>query len=403
MSTRVAINVPKEIIEKTANVLNIWLEYDVTAENKILISAIPLDSFRAYREFIYILKEIWENCSFIRYRVLFRDSEETVVYTFDSKQDVLHTKESGTGPKNKHNIRKNKETLYKDDYFGAINCFNDLYNRGQQALTISSDEVGTKNLLYYTVYGYEEFVRLFDLSLRKFFEFCVDKEIDVLVITDELTQAVIKETQAAKTVDLKYYITETPLDDIEAAKNKTRIFEWEHIDEYSKILYLDCGVIAHKNVGALFEETLSVHKFYSYNLDQHLNPKLFASVYFGFPEVSDDFVKSIEYAGQSVFNSGQFMFVNTLAMRKHFENIQWFMANWPREYYFEQPFMCVYFASVLMIDVELLSEYITILPVRDSLNASDFIAPPALVNFMSSPVNPGKKLAYITNFLTLNL
>jgi hypothetical protein len=43
------------------------------------------------------------------------------------------------------------------------------------------------------------------------------------------------------------------------------------------------------------------------------------------------------------FNAGQFLFKNTLKMKKHFENIIWLTKAWGGYYFYEQSFLNYYF------------------------------------------------------------
>jgi hypothetical protein len=45
------------------------------------------------------------------------------------------------------------------------------------------------------------------------------------------------------------------------------------------------------------------------------------------------------------FNSGQFLFENSIEMKMHFQNIKNLLKNWSGEYFFEQCFMNYYFCK----------------------------------------------------------
>jgi lipopolysaccharide biosynthesis glycosyltransferase len=220
---------------------------------------------------------------------------------------------------------------------------------------------------------------------------------DLLLITDEDTKELIERQPFVKRIVPKYLLTSTPEDGVEASKNKVNIFDYTDIDNYSKILFLDCDIVAIKDISIIFNQELDQSLLYSarnLNIDYHHHK----SFYHGFEFLGNDLVNEMEKIKQLPFNAGQFLFVNSNQMRNHFQNVQWFMKNWAGEYFFEQCFMNYYFCKAEMTDYTVLQEStaITSTCVNNEYNITESTC---LIHFIAPPLNAIAKLDFITEFL----
>lgn len=116
-----------------------------------------------------------------------------------------------------------------------------------------------KTLIYYAVYFNKGYIELFDLSVRSLLKNS-SKPFDILVITDTETKELIAKTEAAKLKDLNYFVTSSPLDGVDASKKKVDIFEYPEITNYSKVIFLDCDIVAQRSIDPLLE--LEIKKKY---------------------------------------------------------------------------------------------------------------------------------------------
>ena len=155
-------------------------------------------------------------------------------------------------------------TGYEDKPSGRQACLDELDKKILEASALSAKPFGDKNLLYYALYLDEGYVKLFDMSVCSILSH-TNALFDVLVITDENTKRLIQTTQAAQLIDIKYLITETPTDGVEASKKKISIFEWDKIKDYAKVLFLDCDTAAIAGIDEIFSENLRGEYLYSVN------------------------------------------------------------------------------------------------------------------------------------------
>ena len=282
--------------------------------------------------------------------------------------------------------------MYHNNKAGINLCLSQLDNFITSALTCDTNPQGSRNLLYYSVYFDSGYADLLCLSLETIFKH-TKPNFDVLIITDQPTKELLETQAIIEWVNPKFYITETPEDGVEASQNKLRIFEYEHIATYQKVLFLDADIVATEDISGLFSLELDPEKIYSIPGGDG-DPKLFRTLYHGFKELAVSFVEKAQKKGQVPFNAGQFMFANSSRMSAHFENLLWFISNWPGDYFFEQSFMCYYFAHMAKIDVELLGNYILI---TDS--DQEILIEKPLVHFTRPPLEAKKKAIKIRKYL----
>ncbi len=262
----------------------------------------------------------------------------------------------------------------------------------ESALTCEASQQGNKNLLYYSVYFNTGYIDLLCLSLETIFKHS-NVNFDVLIITDKETKELLETKPAIELVNPKFHITSTPEDGVAASQNKLLVFDYEAIHNYGKILFLDADVVAAEDISRIFKPELTTDKIYSVAGGEG-DPKLFRTLYHGFKELPLSFVHNAEKKGQIPFNAGQFLFVNSPRMVAHFENIHWLMDNWPADYFFEQSFMCYYFAKLGMIDVNYLANYILI---TDS--DTEVLLNKPLIHFTRPPLDAREKYKKIKKYL----
>jgi hypothetical protein len=252
-------------------------------------------------------------------------------------------------------------------------------------------------LIYYTVYFNKGYIELFDLSVKSLLKNS-SKPFDILVITDTETKELVAKTEAAKIKDLKYFVTASPVDGVDASKKKVDIFEYPEIAEYSKVIFLDCDIVAQKSIDTFLDLEIKSEVLYTAR-NKNLGYHHFKTVHHGFSCVSNEFIEEMKLAEQLPFNAGQFMLKVSSAMLAHFKNVRWFMDNWPSEYFFEQCFMCYYFCRGYLTEPFTLRKYIGINSTTHKDVVDDDIPDKALVHFIAPPLDAATKLKYIEEYL----
>ena len=104
-------------------------------------------------------------------------------------------------------------------------------------------------------------------------------------------------------------------------------------------------------------------------------------------------------AKQYPFNAGQFIFRNSIKMREHFNNLNWFMREWPGGYFFEQAFMCHYFCKAKITDATLNDKVALISTVFNNLYS---LKQKILLHFTAPPLDAITKINYINQFIEKN-
>lgn len=256
--------------------------------------------------------------------------------------------------------------------------------------------IGTKKLIYYTVYG-ESYIKLFEKSLESLLETST-KDFDVLVICDLATKIEIKKLPIFKNKECNvfFHLVEIPVDGIAASMNKTKIFDYEDIDDYSHILFLDCDIIAIKDVDFLFDKLTNSEKFYCI-CNPSVNSGGYLGMYHGLNYNKEEVFEMAVKQRQKPFNAGQFAFLNSSRMRKHFLNINSFINNWNGPYFFEQVFMNIYFLYGNCCE-DILSNFVCLANASVSNLEKKHSPDDVLIHFIAPALSGEVKLDYLTRY-----
>ena len=291
-------------------------------------------------------------------------------------------------------IRHNTSDVFSDTNKGRLECLSAIDDLITKTHASIDTPQGTKNLLYFSVYFDKGYVELMNNSLMSIIKH-TSTNFDVLIITDKATKKLIAKQPFAKHLQPKYHITPTPVDGVEASKNKTLIYDYKGVDAYDKILFLDCDVVAVGDINKVFDACVYHNKLYTargVNIDFYHH----RSFHHGFDVIRQDFIDEMATAHQYPFNAGQFMFRNSCIMREHFRNLNWFMRVWPGEYFFEQAFMCYYFCKAKATDDALNKHLALISTVVENTYS---LRGKTLIHFTAPPLDAYTKINFINNFI----
>ena len=136
---------------------------------------------------------------------------------------------------------------------------------------------------------------------------------DILIITSPLFQPIIQKYLDRYDLPLKYYILD--LHNIsEACYCKVNIFEYDEIDKYQKILYLDTDILINSDINTIFDSDISLNKIYALE-EGNIGHEYWGAQFFDF-----DFIRF--NPNSSAFNTGILYFMNSLDMKKLFKDIK---------------------------------------------------------------------------------
>lgn len=343
-------------------------------------------------EFFHFKKSIYKKCDSVQYKVVYKDNTTEIVKYKNKSEALWKAKNTDASLCMRHKI----SNLFEDTDEGRLLCLKEIDDRISRLYTYENTPVGTKNLIYYTVYFDRGYTELLELSVNSILK-CSNINFDIMIITDEPTKKLIEKLPFTNKIKPLFFITPTPVDGVEASEKKTLIYNWDYIDQYKKILFIDCDIVCIKDVNTLFElnyipGNIYAAKYPSMNYEQH------SKIFHGFPFLGQRIVDEMEKAKQLPFNAGQFLFINTEKMRQHFKNLNWMMDNWSGDYFFEQAFMCYYFGRAHSNGGDLLSDHVAIVNTTTDLQYV-LNEETHLIHFIAPPLEAYKKMKFIQNFL----
>ena len=266
---------------KSESVENVWLEiFNVSSFKNFLIN---VDVFKT-QDYIEIADIFYKESHSFRYKVL--DKNNQIQFFNYDKNKIMY---KGLTHSESKCLRKNYLTSYLDNEKGAAACLKELHSKIAEANILSPVINGTKNLIYYCVYFDTGYVDLFYLSVETIIKHS-DVNFDILIITDKETQQLIKKLKFSKKINFNFLLTPTPKDGVAASFNKLKIFSYKNIDLYKKILFLDCDVLAIKNIKSIFEKKLNANTLYTAQ-NPNIDFKYFQSVHHGFDCLPGSFIE----------------------------------------------------------------------------------------------------------------
>lgn len=307
-------------------------------------------------------------------------------------------------------MKQNVNTPYKSSSEDKLKILNELDTKASLVKNFSSKIRGNKNLVYYTISGID-YIMLLELSLKSLIVNNLNKSFDVLIITDEYTLKLLNAVDCLKEFNWHYHLIPLPRDGIEASMAKLKIFSYEKINEYSKILFLDADIICRGNFLDVFSTSTNgkLEAVHSPIVKKDLPsfPGLYKSTGINyslgfFTEANKEYILKND---PWVFNAGQFYIENTEQMEQHFKNIIWLTEIWPTVYFFEQSYMNQYFnfnelVSYAALDkhVSTMSVLISIIINLDPANAKQHEDSCTLIHFAGVPTDGFTKYLCIKRY-----
>lgn len=385
----VQIFIPQKIIQSIEKLVSVEIQAIL---NGAILEQKQIHADELKIEFCRFKKTIYKKCDSVQYKVTYNNKTVEII-KFNNKADALYKAGVKTGA---HVcVRHKVSALFEDSDEGRNQCLLEIDKKIEDACQYSNTPIGTKNLIYYTVYFDNGYTDLLELSVNSILKHS-EVDFDLMIITDESTQQAINKLSFIKKIRPDFLITPTPIDGVAASQNKTLIYEWDKIDEYKNIMFLDCDIMCIKDINKLFKSNYipgSIYAAKPLTLDYGAH----IGVWHGFALLGQPFVDEMRAAKQMPFNAGQFVFVNTARMRQHFENVNWMMQNWSGEYFFEQAFMCCYFGKAYSIGGDLMDRYVTLINTTVDMKYI-FDHDTHLIHFIAPPLQADKKIEFINKF-----
>jgi len=167
------------------------------------------------------------------------------------------------------------------------------------------------NLIYMCVFHNQDYIKLLSLLVKSIsIRGNVNKETtDILIITSPAFQPIIAKELSEFDLSFKYFILDLHTL-MQAGSSKLQIFNYEHINNYEKVLYLDTDVLINSDLNTLFNIDIPGDKLHA------LGEGVICKVYWG-----SDFFDFNKYDRNTVaFSSGVFYFMNSEPMKALFQD-----------------------------------------------------------------------------------
>jgi len=185
------------------------------------------------------------------------------------------------------------------------------------------------NLVYMCVFYQTNYIHLLKLLVRSIHERSkLNKETtDVLVMTSPYFHPYIQYELKEFDLPIKYHILDLNTL-MEASCCKLRIFQYEDVDKYEKILYVDTDVLINSDINVLFDTHVSPEKMYALE-EGHTGHEFWGSQFF---EPGHDL---------PAFSAGVFYFINSPSMKKLFQDTNDHIASYSGQIptCLDQPFL----------------------------------------------------------------
>lgn len=372
----------KSSIEETDKV---WLEILFPTDKEFNATFVDIDYVKKFN-YLEMADNAFKRCKSIQYRVENKEGK-VKLYKFASKTKAKFI----SATIKPLGVRTKTSKFPKKQFFSAVD---QLIEKSKK---IDDSLIGTKSLVYYSVYFEGDYLTLLNLSIESLLKH-EKKPFDILIITDKATKPHIEALSFARKITPLFHITETPKDGIEASINKLEVFNFSQIDEYNRILYLDADIIANSSIKNIFKQKYKSDVFYTAS-NHHLTYEHFKTHHHGFNTLTKAFIEEMRSNHQMPFNAGQFFFYNTKRMKTHFDNVKWMIANWSGEYFFEQCFMNYYFCKASITNNKLLTNIVSFIVTTDASTENIQLTKP-LTHFIAPPLNGGLKVKFINQVIS---
>lgn len=365
---------------------NIIFRHDIKKAHLTYCKTSGLDHFQ-------LPDDLFSDCDEIHFVISYEAGDVKLKYL--NKTELTKKPFKGKAPI----LKKNKDILY-DDINHDKELIMSLIDEQFLLNELESDTpVGHRNLIYFSIARNPDYVGLLEIAINSIINTTKTKNFEFLIITSEEYKPLLEASEIIQKVKPYYLIVPDPTDGVEASINKLKVFEFENIDLYKNILFLDCDIVCTGDVFKL----LNNHTIQKNELLVVSNPTVpinsHESVFHGLDFDDPERIARIYENKQMPFNAGQFMFKNSVRMRKHFETVLWFTQSWPGRYFFEQCFMNRYFCGFNMTDNKTLAPHFELLSVlKNTPDRKVHSDNTIFIHFIAPPLDPITKLTFIREY-----
>jgi len=284
------------------------------------------------------------------------------------------------------------EFVRNSDKLPNENKAHDCIERGKSIKNVNKT-TGEKNLIYFTVFGNKDYVKLLEMLVRTIGKQSY-KKFEILFITDSNTLKLIKKIEELKKYQTYFHVVAGISNPVDASMQKLKIYEWLYVNKYKNILFLDADILVLGDLKQIFESKKAKSNVF-YSATHNKDTSLHKTVYHCLIDYTDAELKNFEKNKITAFNAGQFFFKNTSSMRKHFDTINNFISTWDGRYFFEQSFLNYYFNILNMSDTKTFDKQFQFVSINENQTNIKFDKDAVFAHFMGNATNGEGKLNFM--------
>jgi lipopolysaccharide biosynthesis glycosyltransferase len=209
-----------------------------------------------------------------------------------------------------------------------------------------------KKLIFVTAFNNINYVHMLFLLIKTLYTYGnIDENTDILIYTSLQFKNII-ETSTIYTGKIKFFINNEKNSIDAACKARLDLFDYEFINDYEKILYLDTDILVQKNINFIFE-LIKENKIYAIrdcSIDNDPNDYVGGQTLFK-NEINN-------YPDKSGFNSGVMLFNNCKEIRNLFKIIKNHMNSDKTAKFNDQPYIVYNAKKYNLINNSILNDYV---------------------------------------------
>jgi len=210
--------------------------------------------------------------------------------------------------------------------------------------------------LIYTSVGYNiKWLEIVVLLLNSIEKYTIIKDFDFLIICDDnmfnyISDFIKYDTNYSFNIKI-HNVKKNSSQPCYAAINKLNIYDFDEVDNYEKILFIDGDILSLMNLNEIFEVDIKDNILYVYKEDDDIMNH--NCLYWGLSNYTDEELLLFHENSIYPFNTGIFLFKNTNEMKMDFEYMVEFMSTYDKPFFYEQSIMNYHFNRKMNVNYKL--------------------------------------------------
>ena len=209
-------------------------------------------------------------------------------------------------------------------------------------------------LIFITAFNNIGYVQMLSLLVKTLYYYGnIDNNTDILIYTSTKFKYIIENSKFYSN-KIKFFVSDNKNDIDSACKARLDLFDYEFINNYDKILYLDTDILIQKNINFIFD-LIEENKIYA------IKEGCIDNDYYDYMGGITLFKDEINnYTDKSGFNSGVMLFNNCIEIKNLFQIIKQHMIENSSATFHDQPYFVYNAKKYNLINNTVLNDYVEI-------------------------------------------